>query len=633
MFKAKVVFALISATLWMWVGVPSCAPISAQDFSNINIDDVLSLEAPPPQRVQARPPVSATKVIPSSNASLQPSPITPSPITPSPIPSPPITPTPNNSPLNTNYQGWELLQLNPESLPLTAPSLATEQAEATKPDSTEILMRPWWINEAGERLGNIDSVQHWELDAMISSSLENSPFIQSALVETQIYQSKIGETLGPFDATAFVDSIFKDTSDPVGNTLDTGAPFTRLNQIGVDNRVGIRKKNFKGGTTELTQQLDLLDSNSQFFIPEQQASTKLRLGYTQPLMRGSGIAYNRSTIVVAELAADASEQVTVERIQDHVFKLTVSYWELVTARAYFRQNKRALALLVQLRDQLAGRADLDSLQSQLWRADSAISRLQATQAKVAAQITAAEAKLRAAIGAPELREPSQIELIPSTMPADWKNEITVQQELANALNYHPKVQAIKLNLQSIRLKMDVAEQDLRPTLDLVLDGYLRGLNGDYQAAQAWTDQFSIGTPSYSGGLVYQRSVRNSASRAILRERRLELRRSLLDFDQTLMNIEAAVIEAAAQVDAAFSELESSVRATLAIHAELEYLTDRWKDAFRDDTQKSLTLDQLLNAQLQLVQSENNWAKAQADHMIAIARLKFVTATLLSYNSP
>jgi hypothetical protein len=76
-----------------------------------------------------------------------------------------------------------------------------------------------------------------------------------------------------------------------------------------------------------------------------------------------------------------------------------------------------------------------------------------------------------------------------------------------------------------------------------------------------------------------------------------------------------------------------VRATLAIHAELEYLTDRWKDAFRDDTQKSLTLDQLLNAQLQLVQSENNWAKAQADHMIAIARLKFVTATLLSYNSP
>jgi outer membrane protein TolC len=115
----------------------------------------------------------------------------------------------------------------------------------------------------------------------------------------------------------------------------------------------------------------------------------------------------------------------------------------------------------------------------------------------------------------------------------------------------------------------------------------------------------------------------------LRERRLELRQNLLELDQSLLNIEASVVEAASQIDAAYKELEASIRATLAVHSELQYLTDRWKDAFRDETQRSLLLDQLLNAQLQLLQSENSWARAQSDHMIAIAKLKLVTATLLS----
>lgn len=496
-------------------------------------------------------------------------------------------------------------------------------------DLSGVLIRPWWVEEAGEKLGKQTEEQHWPLDSMISKALEYSPLVQAALVETQIYESKVGQAQGPFDATAFVDSIFRDTSDPVGSTLDTGAPFTRLNQIGVDNRVGIKKKNFKGGTTELTQEIDFLDSNSVFFIPNQQASTKLRLGYTQPLMRGSGVLYNRSSIMVAQLAADASESATVERIQEHVYKITVAYWELVTARAYYRQNRRAIELLTELREQLAGRDDLDSLQSQLWRADSTIAKLQSSQAQVLAQIATAEAQLRAAMGLPELREASNLELIPVSSSTDWKYELVMQQELSNALYFDPKIQMIKLNLQSIRVKMSVAENDLRPTLDLVLDGYLRGLNADYQAGQSWTDQFATGAPSYSGGLVYQRPIQNSAAKAILRERRLELRRTLLELDQALLNVEAAVVEAVSQVEAAYAQLEASIKSTLAVQSELMYLKDRWNDAFRDETQKSLTLDQLLNAEIELVQSENSWARAQADHMIALAKLKLATSTLLS----
>ncbi len=528
------------------------------------------------------------------------------------------------------YPGWsDVAPSDSSSVPnsLTSNGLHSDSSSLGN-QQPEALTRPWWCDETTVPIGHRPNAQVRELDQLISDALVHSPLIQSIQLEPQILETKVDQAYGTFDPSTFIDSIFRDTSDPVGNTLTTGSA-NRLNEIGTDNRLGIKKKNQRGGTSELSQKSDFLDNNSDFFSPRRQASAKLRLGYTQPLMRGSGISYNRSTIVTAELAMNASGQASIEKIQEHIYKLSVAYWELVTARAYYRQNNRSIALLFDLRDQLAGRADIDSLQSQLWRADSSISKLQASQARVVAQMATAEAQLRAAIGSPELKELSTIEILPMTLPTDWRYDVSMQQELSNVLQYHPRIQALKLSLQATRVKLNVAEQDLRPTLDLVMDGYLRGLNGDYDMGQSWADQFSRGAPSYSGGLVYQRPVRNTAAKAILRERRLELRQYLLDLDQTLLNLEASVVEAVSQIEAAYRELEASIRSTLAVHSELQYLTDRWKDAFRDETQRSLLLDQLLNAQLQLVQSENAWARAQSDHMIAIAKLRLVTATLLS----
>jgi outer membrane protein TolC len=531
---------------------------------------------------------------------------------------------------HNNYSGWSDPyggELDPDPAKLPGIDLGKD-FQPKQPTDPSVLIRPWWVEEAERPFGYGNNSQPRDLDQLISAALTYSPFVQAVQLEPQVLETRIDQAFGPFDPKAFVDSIFRDTSDPVGNTLITGSA-NRLNENGTDNRLGLKRKNFRGGTSDLTQELDFQNNNSNFFLPKQQASTKLRLGYSQPLMKGSGISYNRSTIVIAQLATDAGVQATIERIQEHVYNLSVAYWELVAARAYYLQNGRAIAQLTDLREQLAGRADIDSLQSQLWRADSAISKLRAAQARVSAQIATAEAQLRAAVGSPDLREMAWIEILPMTQPTDWKYPISVPQELSNALFYHPRIQELKLNLQATRVKLNVAEQDLRPTLDLVVDGYLRGLNGDYLMGQSWVDQFSQGRPSYSGGLVYQQPVRNTAAKAILRERRLELRKNLLDLDQSLLSIEASVIEAASQIDAAYQELESSIQATLAVHAELQYLTDRWKDAFRDETQRSLLLDQLLNAQLQLVQSENAWAKAQSDHMLAHAKLKLVTATLLS----
>jgi outer membrane protein TolC len=413
----------------------------------------------------------------------------------------------------------------------------------------------------------------------------------------------------------------------VGNTLITGTAG-RLNDHVWNNNSGLRAKNARGGLTEFSQAFDFKDSNSNFFLPSDQADTKMVMRYTQPLLRGAGVTYNRSTIVIASLRADESMQDAIRQIQSHALSIITTYWELVAARASYRQVERGLSQLEELHAQLVGRSDIDTLKSQQLRAESAIYKQRAAQAKALAQMQAAEANLRAAVAAPQLREQVGAELIPLTLPADWKGQVSREDELASALNYHPEIQAIRIGLQAARVKLQVAENELRPTLNLVMEGYVRGLNGDYDAAKSFGDQFSEGAPSYSAGMAYQRPYRNTAAKAILRERRLELRRTLLDLDHTLLSVGASVESALAQLDAAFSELESAVRSTLAIHAELDYLLARWQDAFLDGTARNLLLDQLLNSQIQLIQAENGWARAQADHMLALARLKQASGSLL-----
>ncbi len=498
---------------------------------------------------------------------------------------------------------------------------------------SDTLTQPWWTD-----LGAIDGAQAdvslVELDQLIWMAIERSPYVRSLLIEPQIQEARASAALGVFDPTPFINSLFNDSSNPVGNTLTTGGP-TRLNENLWENSAGVRARTQSGAQTELSQEMNLHDSNSLFFLPANQADSRMVLRYTQPLMRGAGKTYNRSSFVVASLASSESTFDVTSKIQQHVFTIATNYWELYYARSNFQQGERGLERLIQLRDQLQGRADLDSLRSQLYRADSQISRQRSQQARAQAQMVASEAKLRAAIGATESSSELSKHLVPITLPADWKPNLDAQSELGLALNCHPQILANHARIKAAKVRLKVAENELRPTLNLVMEGYARGLNGGYNVGSSFGDQFSQGSPSYSAGMTYQRPYRNVAAKAILREKRLEMQKLLFDLDNALLVISADVESEIASAQAAYAELESAVRATLAAHAELEYLTARWSNAFLEPTQSgtSLLLDQLLNANVQLIQAENVWARAQADHMLALARVRLASGTLLSATSP
>lgn len=513
----------------------------------------------------------------------------------------------------------------PEAVPEAVPNVPASEDSAP---AAPALAEPYWVIEVLQlAASNKPELQPLQFDQAIWDALTHSPYVKAVLTVPQISQAKISEASGIFDQTPFVDSIFNDTSDPVGNTLTTGGP-SRLNEMRLDNAVGVRAKNQLGGTAELAQNLQMRNNNSVFLSPKQQADAKMLLRLNQPLMRGAGRAYMTSSLRIAEFNAGVTQHEAMRKLQLHAEAIATAYWNLFAARAIKMQAERGTERLIYLRDELLKRAEVDGLKSQLLRAEAAIARQSSTRARAQADVATAEASLRAMVNSPALADGPAM-LMPATPPIDEPFVVDRVSELQAALLYHPDLLAARDRIKAATTRLKVAENELRPTLNLVMEGYLHGLNGDYGLGDSMSDQFSRGRPSYAGGLNYQRPYRNITSKAILRERRLELRQLLLDLENTLLTVTAEVDRAIADVNFSYDDLVAAVKSTIASDEEVRYLDGRWQNAFVETTQPSLLLDELLNAQNQLIQAENSWARAQAEHMIAFAKLHVATGMLLN----
>jgi outer membrane protein len=492
------------------------------------------------------------------------------------------------------------------------------------------LPQPYWLNETRLAMkSQLNRSATIDLDSLIWAALAHSPFVQSIQIRPQILETEVNQAHGEFDPTRFASSIWNDRSDPVGNTLTAGRPL-RLNEQQIENKAGVRKKNEYGGNWEAAQELGLRDSNSDFFVPRKQADSKMVMRYTQPLMKGAGRSYNRASITIAQLNFDASNHETRRSLQSHVMDIIESYWELAYQRALVLQMYRGISRIQTIENQLNNRSDLDAIRNQLLRARSTVDGLKGRYARSLAQVVQSEERLRQLVNAPWIQPGVVDELIPTSIPTNELLTVHLEQELDSALMARPDILVIRDQIKAANVRLRIAEQDLRPTLNLVTDLYVRGLNGQYDVANSLGDQFSTGAPSYSGGLEYLRPKNQTAANAIRRSRDLEMRQLLFQLEDRLLQAGAEVRTSVASIQATHAELASSVSATIASQSEVEFLDARWQSgAFLEPTQISLSLEQLLDAEQRLIQAEGGWAASQSQYMISLARLRFATGTLLS----
>lgn len=519
----------------------------------------------------------------------------------------------------------------PPAASLPAPRLGRGVAEPIRPAPAVVSSTPapWWLDTIVRPMRRGSTTLPITVDDLIIQALRHAPQIRAISDEALILATAVGEAQAAFDVHSFMESKFVRTSEPVGNALITGGP-DRFRDSDWTYVAGIRKNTWLGGSVELSQRLGYQDNNSNFFIPTQQGNARLSLNYRQPLLNGAGKAYNMSLTMLAEIDTDIAWSQTYAQLQDQVFQITSSYWQLLLDRAVLVQKQRHLERAESVYDELEARRDVDALVSQVVRARSAVEIRRAELIRAETAVRNTETRIRTLVNAPPWQDADDIELIPTEPPALGLAEVSAPEAVRISLQNRPEVDRAVKEIEAAQVRLDMSYNELRPALTLVLESYVAGLDGSSDVGGSFVNQFNQGEPSYTAGLLYERPFYNRAARLRNQRRKLEMRQLTSRFAATINELKQQVVIAVREVNTSYREMQGAHTAMQAATSEVEFLHERWRLLPGDDRSASFVLVDLLDAQDRLVREEFRLALAQREYTMSLTELQRATGTLLQF---
>ena len=494
-----------------------------------------------------------------------------------------------------------------------------------------LLEPPWWDAAIKAPIRRDNEVLPIDIATLSAEALFHSSFIRVAAAEPLIRETDLTTQRANFDWLAYMETVYNDVNDPVGNTLTTGNNDRRYKNQNWDVSSGLKRRNELGGQVDLFQAWGREEDNSRFLLPNPQRTTRLELQYTQPLLRGAGCAYNHSQIVLARIQWNQSSDQVAKQIQEHLVRVTEAYWEIYRSRAEFLQYRKLLLSAKRILANLQGRQEVDAVQRQVFRARTAVADRESAMLRAETRIRNWQSRLRYLVNAPGLFTTGEEELIPIDPPQLEQVPLSMTDSLQTALVNRPDISQAIRETRAASVKLGVAKNEVLPRLDFVASSYVEGLADASDFARAFGNQFSDGRPSFSVGLNFEAPIGNRVAKAQMQRRQREFTRTINRFslavEGALTDVEIAVRE----VETSYREMVAKHRALVAAQRETDYLDDRWRVLPNGDDSAAQLLENLLDAQERVLEEERAMLSAQINYALSWIRLKSEMGTLLRYD--
>ncbi len=492
---------------------------------------------------------------------------------------------------------------------------------------------PWW---------------HASLEGAIFEGKQQSASLDDIYVETLMHSSQIRvfsdlplirrtgiqEAKGEFDTRLFVEGRYDQKDDPVGSTLQTGLNVPgeqgRFREEKHSLRTGLRKKVITGGEFEAVQELSRTKNNSSFFTPNPQGNAELRLRYTQPLLKGAGIHYNESTIKIAEIDSEIAVREFLRQTESHLVEVARAYWGLYMARAVYLQKKNLVDETDLVVSELQDRQDLDAESAQLSRARAAYANRRADLVRSELAIRNAQDRIQALVNSAELYRSNNGEFIPLDAPTLSTAEVSLTEAAAEALENRPEIAQAFKQLKAAALREDMARNEILPTLNVFVEGYLGGLENEGSYTEAWDNQFDVGAPGHSWGFYAEYPLENQIGRARLERRKLETRQQLNSVKTTIETVLLELKVSVREVNTAMRDVQAKLESMRAAEEELRQLKDRRGLEVGDELTASSFLSFLLDSQERQAVAEDEFTRSLVTYNVSLVNLERAKGTLLTY---
>lgn len=380
-------------------------------------------------------------------------------------------------------------------------------------------------------------------------------------------------------------------------------------------------------------------TNSSFATVNPSFNTGLTFSLSQPLWRNRGLFPNRAGIIIAKRGVLQSQATFQAQASDIVQRVIFQYWDVVQAHKTLDVLKKSMDLAQASYDHDKRALELGALPPlDIYRSESQVAQRKIAVIQAEYSLKQVETTLRQTVGA-DLDDrigALDLDLTEKAEPSGALASVDLQNALSQALQNRRELEAQKQQLAIDDANVKLANNNLKPDLNLSASYTSNGLGGVVFGTDAlgnpivvsnggFTDSLSqlggFSFPTYGMSLQLRLPLRNSSAQADLGTALVSKRRDLYQKRSQEQNINT-------EVKNAVHDLE---QAELVITAAQTSRDLSAKNLSADERKYQLgaeTIFFVLDAQNQLSQAELTLVQAQISYQRALAEVDHATGTLL-----
>jgi len=411
------------------------------------------------------------------------------------------------------------------------------------------------------------------LDECIKRALEKNLNLQVAVLSPQLSELSLiqaGEKYYPSLSFSYTDSASRNASY---SWLDaaTGNVVTLTGRYSSS----ISQQIPFGGSAQISLDGNMTDSTSrgQTINPRYQAT--LSFSFTQPLLQGFGYKISNYNILVSRNNLDISETTFTKTVQDTVYSVTSSYWQLVNSIENLKVQRLALQLA---RDFLAKNklsveigtlAPMDVLS-----AEAEVASREASILASEASVKNNEDNLKMLINLSEEEEKGLREIVVLDKPKLEEQQVDLDQALMLAMQKRTDLKISQIGLKNQELSLNYTKNQLLPSLSFTASYSSPGISGTQilydgnplygieigripgGASEAFKDAFAFKYKNWSVRLNLSIPLSNMLSRASYAQAKLNMDQALLNMKNQEKQIVLEIRNAVRSLQTTYKQVQA-----------------------------------------------------------------------------
>ncbi len=451
--------------------------------------------------------------------------------------------------------------------------------------------------------------------------------------------TQTGAVIPVLDPSFFVAYNAGHRSSPQSNSVTIGT-----NSLVFDSQAtsfGYQQSFLTGTQVTYAFNYSAFKSNNRLSDLNPSGSGNMSLTFSQPLLRGFGVATNNRNIRIAKNDMRVSDLVFEQQVITTVSAIINLYWDLVSFNEDVKVRKAALALSEKLYSDNKKQVEIGTLAPiEIVRAEAEIASRQQDLTLSETAVLQQETIIKNALSRTGTSSPavSEARIVPTDSLQLSTNEPVqpIQDLVEMALKSRPELKQTEINIENTKIGMAGNRSQLLPSLDVTGGFQNNGLAGqaNFLRASAVADPFFIGGfgntlaqifrrnyPDYNVGFSLSVPLRNRSAQADYIRESLQLRQAEIRQRQQLNQIRVDVQNALIGVT----------------QARARYLTAQKNRTLQEQTLDAEQKKYALGAStiFFVIQAQRDLATAQAQEVSAMAaysrakvQMEFVTGQTL-----